>query len=183
MSIHPIAARVVAPLTALRHRSVLLAVLVAIIVPESFSTSYAQQSGPALKAPAEQEFLTGKILKTRGYYEITPSGGFVFYPISRIAEAGVVHTIFAMMGPSSAVGVRGYYEVTETGEVRFFPPQGAVWPSFTAPRFPPGMTGMTGMPPAAAGPGMYGMPGMGMSGTWMPPQTGGAPPKSAESER
>jgi hypothetical protein len=68
-------------------------------------------------------------LGSHGFFEVTPSGSLVFYPVWTAVEPAVMHTILAMMGPTSLVGRRGLYDVTRDGQVRFFlPPAPVLFP-------------------------------------------------------
>ncbi len=44
------------------------------------------------------------VFGAHGYFEVTPSGSLVFYPVWSSIEPEVMHTIFAMMGAMSVVG-------------------------------------------------------------------------------
>lgn len=68
------------------------------------------------------------VFGSNGYFEVTPAGALILYPVWNAMDPEVMYTIFAMMGSTSLVNRRGYYEVAygDGGErqVHFFLPPG-----------------------------------------------------------
>jgi len=89
-----------------------------------------QAQQPLMPVPRKQKpyaiYPLHMVFGMYGYFEVTPGGALVFYPVWNTMDPQVMYTIFAMMGSTSLVGRRGYYEVTygDGGErqVQFFLP-------------------------------------------------------------
>jgi hypothetical protein len=96
--------------------------------PQTYQLQSAQSQASLLPRPYV-EYPLMLALGSHGFFEVTPSGSLVFYPVWTSVEPAVMHTILAMMGPTSLVGRRGLYDVTRDGQVRFFlPPAPVLFP-------------------------------------------------------
>lgn len=101
----------------------------ALLVAAHAPPAAAQYAGPntapqAYVAPTPYITLPlGVVLGRDGYFEVTPAGSIVFYPVWSSVEPDVMHTIFAMMGATSLISERGTYRVVD-GNVQFFLPAG-----------------------------------------------------------
>lgn len=113
------------------------------ITPLPASAQYAAPPPGAQGVTAQVPYTTlplGLVLGRDGYFEVTPAGSLVFYPVWSSVDPGVMHTILAMMGATSLVSERGTYRVLD-GQVQFFLPPGST----------PGLGGI-GQPPQLAPP-------------------------------
>lgn len=96
---------------------------------------------PATRQEPYATYPLQMVIGSHGYFEVTPAGSLVFYPVWTTVEPAVMHTIFGMMAATSYVGQRGFYDVTsdvrDAGErqVRFFLPPGST-PGLVSPESP-----------------------------------------------
>lgn len=112
--------------------------------PLSASAQYAAPPAGAQGYAAPAPYTTlplGLVLGRDGYFEVTPAGSLVFYPVWSSVDPGVMHTILAMMGATSLISERGTYRVVD-GQVQFFLPPGST----------PGLGGIGQAPPQLAPP-------------------------------
>lgn len=168
---------------AMQMRSLLAALALVGAAASSGGQPARAQGAPAMPPAAAAQpapYATiplGQVLGRDGYFEVTPAGSLVFYPVWNSIDPGVMHTILAMMGATSMISERGHYRVVD-GSVQFFLPPGATpglggiqaRPIGPGGPLPPGMSGSFLSGPDGAVtlyPGMGGMHGMGGQG-WHP---------------
>ncbi len=118
----------------------------------------AQEREPQIGFGAEPQPKVINFLSTNGYYQVTPSGGLVLFPIHTQQSMAAMQGILAEapVGLNPLFFSRGYYEITAQGQLVLHPPEGATavrefqyfGGAYGLPRIP-GMHGMPGIPPGS----------------------------------
>jgi hypothetical protein len=154
----------------------LLCLITAPVAAQQRSVQPGPEPGTQVDMPGfnvQVEPIRVNILKSYGYYQVTPNGNIVLYLVTGVPSATAMQGLLAMFGRGNQYDTRGFYEVTTNGELVLYPPtsqsgaettgglemQGMIlMPGIIVM---PGSPGLRAMPSMSAMWGFYGMPGLG----------------------